>query len=154
MRHVWRLVCAAAMVLTMMPRTAVAQPATDDYVWAAACKDCHAAEYTAWENTKHAHAINRLSGSEKEADGKCIGCHVTGAPSLLADESNANVQCESCHGPGKAHIAAAAGGAAKTGSIVRKPAESVCVDCPSEKSPHFKFFSYAAMSGLVHVVQK
>ncbi|MGE5244979.1 MAG: multiheme c-type cytochrome [Betaproteobacteria bacterium] len=155
MRHVLRLALAAAMVWMVAPGTAAARQAkTDDYAWAAACKECHAAEYAAWDRTKHAHAINRLSGSEKDADGKCISCHVTGAPSLLADDVNANIQCEACHGAGKAHIAAAAGGAAKPGAIVAVPAESVCVQCHSEKSPHFKFFSYAAMAGLVHQVPK
>ncbi len=152
MRHLMRLAFAAAIVLGAWPQAAAAQPPTDDYVWAAACKDCHTAEYAAWDKTKHARAITRLSGSEKDAAGQCIGCHVTGAPSLLENDVNANVQCESCHGPGKAHVAAAAGGAAKPGLITRKPAESVCVRCHSEKSPHFKFFSYAAMAGLVHPV--
>jgi hypothetical protein len=154
MRHFARLAVSAALVLAVMPRPAAAQTKTDDYAWAEACKDCHKPEYTAWEKTKHARAITRLSGSEKDAGGACIGCHTTAVAALLDHDVNANVQCESCHGPGKAHIAAAAGGAAKPGNIVRKPAESTCTGCHSEKSPHFKFFSYAAMSGLVHIVQK
>jgi hypothetical protein len=157
MRELVRLMVAAAIVgVVAAPRTAAAQaPAnTDNYVWAAACKDCHAPEYTAWEKTKHAHALNRLSGAEREAGGTCIGCHVTGTPSLLENDVNAGIQCEGCHGPGKAHVAAAAGGAKKPGSIVRTPDEKVCVACHSQKSPHFNFFSYAAMAGLVHQVPR
>lgn len=122
------------------------------YVWAAACKDCHRAQYDAWEKTKHAHALGRLSDMDRGAT--CIGCHVTGAPSLAGDLSNANVQCEACHGAGRAHVDAAAGGAAKPAAIVRKPAESTCVQCHSDRSPHFKFFSYPALAPLVHPVGK
>ncbi len=116
----------------------------------AACKSCHAAEWDSWEKTKHANAIRRVSG-EKDNPGACIGCHVTPAGATLLDKDvNANIQCEGCHGPGKAHIAAATGGAAKPGLIVRKSAEQVCVDCHTAKSPHFKFFSYPAMAPLSH----
>lgn len=156
MRHVLQLAVAFAAVVWMAaPRTAAArQAAPDAYAWAPACKACHAAEYAAWDRTKHAHAINRLSGSEKDAGGTCVGCHVTGAPSLLENDVNAGIQCEACHGAGKAHIAAAALGAATPGAIVRTPDEGVCVRCHSERSPHFKYFSYAAMAGLVHQVPK
>jgi len=128
---------------------ASAQPASpDDYVWASACKDCHAAIYKSWDQTKHARTITRLS--EAERAGSCAACHVTVGDRLFENGVNANVQCERCHGAGKAHVAAAASGAAKPGAIAGKPAESVCVSCHSEKSPHFKFFSYAALAGLVH----
>jgi hypothetical protein len=50
-------------------------------------------------------------------------------------------------------VQAAAVGA-KPGAIVRTPAASVCVGCHSEKSPHFKFFSYGALSPLVHQTKK
>jgi hypothetical protein len=75
-------------------------------------------------------------------------CHVTGAPSLAADEANANVRCETCHGPGRSHMQ----GDPET--IRQKPDEKVCVACHSEKSPHFKFFSYAALVPLAHKTVK
>jgi nitrate/TMAO reductase-like tetraheme cytochrome c subunit len=123
----------------------------DDYVWAGACKQCHSAQYTAWETTKHARTIGRLSATEREST--CAGCHTTAGPALLDKDLNANVQCEQCHGAGRAHVQAAAAGP-KPGAIVRAPAERVCVGCHSEKSPHFKFFSYAALSRLVHQTPK
>jgi hypothetical protein len=126
-----------------------AQPAdTSQYAWASACKDCHSAQYSAWEQTKHAHTIMKLSADERASE--CAKCHITAGDSLLEKDVNANVQCERCHGAGAAHIAAAASGAAKPGAIVAKPAESVCVGCHSDKSPHFKFFSYVAMAPIVH----
>ena len=118
------------------------------YTWAAACKDCHAKEYTSWEQTKHAKTIVRLSAEERGT--ACFTCHSTAGDTLLEKDVNANVQCERCHGAGKAHIDAAAGGSKKPGAIVAKPAESVCIGCHSTKSPHFNFFSYLAMAPLVH----
>jgi nitrate/TMAO reductase-like tetraheme cytochrome c subunit len=140
----------AVIVFVMAQLSAHAQPSTDAYAWSGACKTCHASEWASWEKTKHASAIQRVSGT---TDKSCIGCHVTptGA-ALLDDRANANVQCEGCHGPGKAHVTAAAGGAAKPGQIVRKPSETICTDCHSSKSPHFKFFSYDAMLRLSHAI--
>jgi hypothetical protein len=67
---------------------------------------------------------------------------------------NANVQCESCHGPGKAHIEAATGGAAKPGNVTRSPAQRLCETCHNDKSPHYRGFFYSALKGLVHKVPK
>ena len=122
------------------------QPSAD-FRWAASCKECHAAQYASWSETKHARAITRLNAAEREGD-KCVGCHVTGAKTLAADNANANVQCEECHGPGGAHMQ----GDPK--AITKKPAEKVCLQCHTEASPKFKYFSYAAMSPLVHPTKK
>ena len=133
----------------LLARAASAQTTapSNDYIWAAACKDCHGAQYAAWEKTKHAHALDRLSTSERDAGG-CVRCHVTGAPGLTADQVNANVQCEACHGPGRPHVQG------DPEAITRKPDEKVCVGCHNEKSPHFRFFSYAALAPLVHQTAK
>jgi hypothetical protein len=147
------IVTAAVLVVAAAARASAQEPTpTPTFVWADACKTCHAAQYDAWAKSKHAHALARLSTTERGGD--CIRCHVTGAPALAGDLSNANVQCEACHGAGRAHMDAATGGAAKPAAIVRKPAESACVGCHSDKSPHFKFFSYPALAPLVHPVNK
>lgn len=150
-----RHLSATAVLCLSLMATAGAQDTSlpGDYVWAPACKTCHAAQYDAWEKTKHARALARLSGGDRRP-GECLGCHVTGAPELADNNVNGNVQCEACHGAGRAHVAAAAGGAAKPGAITAKPAESTCVRCHSTKSPHFKFFAYGAMAPLVHQVPK
>jgi nitrate/TMAO reductase-like tetraheme cytochrome c subunit len=137
-----------AFCLTGVAAAQDAKP-PDTYVWAEACKTCHPAHYTAWQKTKHANALTRLSGSERQP-GACIGCHVTGAAELAPANVNGNVQCEACHGPGRAHVQAATGGAAKPGAITKTPNEATCVRCHSDKSPHFKFFSYPALAPLVH----
>ena len=146
-----RWIAAAAFAGLCVPAIAVAQDVAppDGYVWADACKDCHPKQYDSWKKTKHATAILRLSAADR-ASGQCVGCHVTGVRQIAEKEVNANVQCEECHGAGKAHVAAAASGGAAAASIARKPSESSCTACHSDKSPHFKFFSYSALAPLVH----
>ncbi len=148
------LVGVLVAVASLAASAAGAQTAPDvsAYAWGSACKDCHAKYYDAWEKTKHATAIRRLSSEDRQKD--CINCHVTGPKQLLEKDVNANIQCEECHGPGKAHIAAAAAGSAKPGNITRKPSEKLCVECHSSRSPHFKFFSYPALAPLIHQVPK
>lgn len=154
MRRLAPVMVGMAMVAIFgLPASAqTAAPNADDYAWAAACKDCHTKHYEAWDRTKHATAIRRLSGGDREGD--CVKCHVTGPKTLLEKDVNANIQCEECHGPGKAHIVAAAAGSAKPGNIARTPSEKLCVECHSSKSPHFKFFSYPALAPLIHQVAK
>ena len=97
--------------------------------------------------TKHASALNRLSGAEQET--ACLGCHVTGAKTLVRDGAkvlNRGVQCESCHGPAAAHVA----DPAVPAGLTRVPASEVCEQCHSDKSPRFKGFFYSAMVGLSH----
>lgn len=53
---------------------------SEDYVGSEACKDCHESQFTAFSHTQH----SRLSTSNSWK-GKITGC-------------------ESCHGPGKAHL--------------------------------------------------
>lgn len=123
-----------------------------EFVGADTCKDCHNAVYQAWSRTKHAKALSKLQAANREG-GTCIGCHVTGSPAMIAAEganpSHPNVQCEACHGAGKAHVDAAKAGDA---SNVRttKIAESTCTRCHNDTSPHYKPFFYSAMVGLVH----
>jgi RecJ-like exonuclease len=137
--------------VAQVPATSIAE----GYVWAEACKACHGAIYDAWHETKHARTIARLSAEEKET--ACIGCHVTGPKQMVVEDSkhvNVYVQCESCHGAGKAHIEAATGGAAKPGGVVRSPAQRLCESCHNDKSPHYRGFFYSALKGLVHKVPK
>lgn len=113
-----------------------------------ACKGCHEKIYDAWASTKHAKAISRLSGSDK-AD-RCITCHVTATPEMIAKDGPnptfPNVQCEACHGMGKLHVESAPAAM----GIVRKPAERTCTACHNDASPHFRGFFYGAMTMFIH----
>lgn len=133
---------------------APASPAPGEgYVWAEACKSCHEPIYEAWSKTKHAKAIDRLGRDERQAGSTCVGCHITGSKDPIEVDGkvvNLNVQCESCHGPGKAHIEAAQAGNVATARMVKSPPEKSCTPCHSDKSPHYRGFFYAALKGLVH----
>ena len=122
-----------------------------DYVGADACKDCHAAIFTAWSRTKHARALDKLQPADR-AGGKCNGCHATGPADAIVDEgdkpTHPNVQCEACHGPGRRHAEAAIGGVSEVRTT--KVEETSCTRCHNETSPHYKPFYYQAMVGLVH----
>lgn len=120
------------------------------YAWADACRSCHQPIYEAWARTKHATALDRLSGSDQEK--ACVGCHVTGTNARVLDGHkvvNAGIQCEACHGAAAAHVADPS---VLTG-LVRTPPASTCVTCHSEKSPHFKGFWYDAMKSVVHTTR-
>jgi len=81
-----------------------------NFVSAQACLACHRAEYMTWSNTAHARAINSLATKAAELDTGCLACHTTGFnrggfQNITESRTLVNVQCEECHGPGRAHIA-------------------------------------------------
>ncbi|MEX2205188.1 MAG: redoxin domain-containing protein [Myxococcota bacterium] len=79
-----------------------------EYVGSAACQSCHVKEHELWAQSEHAHAFGTLakSGDQKKAD--CQRCHTTGFGEPTGfphgGKTFENVGCESCHGPGKAHV--------------------------------------------------
>src|SRR5690349_12825888 len=105
-----------------------AAPAVNHYIGAEKCKSCHQADaagnqYSKWHGTEHAKAYERLASVEAKEAGKkrgvedpqksekCLKCHVTafGVPAESIKkgfEIKGGVQCESCHGPGEAHMKA------------------------------------------------
>ena len=153
--RIMALVGALALLLGL-PASVAAQEAApasaENFVWAGACKECHDAIHDSWSKTKHAKTIDRLNSDERK-DAACVGCHVTGPKEAVTVETkivNAGVQCESCHGSGKAHVEAAKAGNAASVHMTAKPAAPLCQTCHNDKSPHFKGFYYNALVGLVH----
>lgn len=57
------------------------------YVGNASCKGCHAAEYTSWNKTKHAHAYHTLVEKGHAADLTCLTCHTDEKFSILRVET-------------------------------------------------------------------
>lgn len=97
-----------------------------EYAGAGTCVACHEAEHATWAASGHGRAMERLVDGH-EAEVACVRCHATagavGPPSdsiegYRVDES---VGCESCHGPGKAHVDAGGG----NGNI-----QALGEDCP------------------------
>lgn len=120
-----------------------AQDGKPSYVGGDVCVGCHQDASAFARDNPHAHAWQTLVDAKKTRDLDCVGCHVTGwlepGGSAFANlDRFHNVTCESCHGPGSDHVAAAG-----QGPIVRKPTADACVACHNhEHSPRFDFATY------------
>lgn len=113
------------------------------YVGSAACSACHAGAYTWWRNHSHGAAYLTLQQRHKEFNLDCVGCHVTGyeqpggsTVTHNLDMALVGVGCESCHGPGAAHVAN------PEVEVVRMTPETTCVACHNEE--HSDLFDYEA----------
>jgi predicted CXXCH cytochrome family protein len=117
--------------------------AKSPFVGSEQCASCHMQEYAIWKDSRHAHAFKTLEVRQRELDMSCTPCHTVGqgerggfqdaklTPQLV------NVQCESCHTPGKAHVAKPAKG---FGGV---PTPALCVKCHNKTNdPDFDFPSY------------
>jgi hypothetical protein len=118
------------------------KPVAAGLVGSARCRQCHADVYSQWSATAHADAFDSLDGEKEQADPRCLRCHTTGAGQpggfrgYLATPGMAQVGCESCHGPGRAHSETAGRGYGKVGL-------ETCTTChDAENSPDFDYYSY------------
>lgn len=116
-------------------------PVQGQYLGEQGCIECHHPFAESWKATKHAGAFSTLERVGKSKDPECVKCHVVGFGedggflSLKATPGLANVQCESCHGPGREH--------AKDFSPMRPVGEAVCLKCHThENSPLFDYPKY------------
>jgi len=107
---------------------------SSQFLTANGCEKCHKKEYEGWIKTRHAAALNSLIQKEKHYDSDCLPCHTTGFGmpggfvNLKSSLELESVQCEACHGPGKAH---AEEGKKKYGRV----GEKTCKKC------HTPFYS-------------
>jgi hypothetical protein len=80
------------------------------YVGERECRDCHQEIYAAWRTTEHGRAFSDLIRSRESHLDEKVRRAVTGwmEKSGYVDRQQSshlyNVQCESCHGPGNAHV--------------------------------------------------
>ena len=111
-----------------------------DYVTARKCMGCHKAQHADWMKTPHARAWATLVKERRQYDLDCWSCHVTGAGKEGGPEGPGevgplkNVQCEACHGPGKAHVAAPT-----KENIVLAPSEALCKECHTEEQTEGRY---------------
>jgi hypothetical protein len=109
--------------LGIRPMPSPARAVQGNYLGSVKCAACHKASYAAWGKSSHASAARALAKLKppRHLDPECIRCHMTGwhpqggfpyeggylgagtTPDL------GSVGCESCHGPGGAHVAAETG---------------------------------------------
>jgi hypothetical protein len=111
------------------------------YLGSESCVECHQPYVESWKTTKHSAAFATLERVGKSKDPECVRCHTVGFDeeggflSLKATPGLANVQCESCHGPGREHAAGF--------SPMRPIGIEVCLRCHThENSPEFDFQKY------------
>jgi len=112
------------------------------YVGSAACGACHQPAHSWWRNHAHGLAYRTLQERNKEFNLDCVGCHVTGyeqpggsTVTQNLDGALVNVGCESCHGPGAAHVK----DPEKVG-ILRDTPKSTCLQC--HNTQHSDLFDY------------
>ena len=114
-----------------------------NWVTSEKCASCHQQAYDIWKKTRHSHAFAALKTKNRLFDAACVGCHSVGYGqqgfvNLKATPQLANVQCESCHGPGADHLKAPGAGNYKTPAT---PAS--CIVCHDrDNSPDFVFDKY------------
>lgn len=112
-------------------------------VGSAACKSCHAEQHAWARNGVHERAMKSLKKADLESG--CVACHATPkemsglAPAsptdLSAWRTQEGVGCESCHGPGGAHVAApSASNIVGLGeSCPECVIEAICTSCHTEQ---------------------
>jgi len=121
------------------------------YVGSQSCagSDCHQAAIDWWSGHAHGRAYATLVDRHKEFNLSCVGCHVTGymkpggsTVTHNGEGALVNVGCESCHGPGSAHVA----DPAAEDLVDLEVPERVCVTCHNlEHSDHFAYAAYINM---------
>lgn len=93
----------------LAPRPLLAFPEGEN-VGSQACRSCHGAEYKSWKKSPHRKAMASLDHGD-DTRVECVRCHTSPVASGPEPESLAGFQldegvgCESCHGPGQAHVA-------------------------------------------------
>ncbi|MCE9594778.1 MAG: cytochrome c family protein [Planctomycetes bacterium] len=171
----------ALVLLGLLSAISSAEPAqtkkANRYIGAQKCKTCHSAkdtgnQFEALSHMKHSHAFEVLAtdAAKKTAKEKgiddpqkadaCVKCHVTAFGVAEADlakgfDRTIGIQCETCHGPGEAHMKARMAAAATEdpdapkvykgvpeGEVVTHPAMAVCTGCHNTDSPNYKPFCH------------
>jgi hypothetical protein len=159
--------CEAGVVCEEPP------PEVPRYVGVETCRACHASAVAFWEQgivevpatlkdgtkttrrTGHVKAMETLVHDGRDQDRSCVGCHSAGfdlpggacTTTALREKKLGGVQCESCHGPGSAHVLS--GGEPR--HISRVVPESRCREC--HVPPHIPSVAdFVYEERLLHVI--
>ncbi|MEZ4236517.1 MAG: multiheme c-type cytochrome [Myxococcota bacterium] len=124
--------------------------AASPFAGAQACASCHQTEQTQWMTTAHARAWSGLVSADRALDDECWRCHVTGAgaeggpATAQAVSGFTDVQCEQCHGPGRAHAAD------PTQPMVKSPTLDACTACHDGERDEGRGFDASFREKVVH----
>jgi hypothetical protein len=120
----------------------LSRTAAQGFVGSDKCQPCHAEIYKHWKKTSHASAMPTLKKDGHDRDPDCVSCHSVGthaADGYFSEKRTPTlgaVGCESCHGPGRDHVA---DWKQKT---ISQSAQT-CTQCHSRQtSPNFDFLTY------------
>lgn len=118
--------------------------AAPDHIGAERCGACHQAQYESWKKSPHANALARLS-EEQQQDPYCRSCHTMDPWSQ--EPALAGVQCESCHGAGRAYAPEVVMRDARLAKLLGLAPikESTCATCHRSDAPRIRPFNYAEM---------
>lgn len=135
-----------AEYLQRVERRKLEESGQSPFVGEEACQSCHKAQYQVWSQSQHATAYEDLEGVNKAFDPACIQCHTVGfnQPGGFFDINVTGhlmgVQCESCHGAGRAHVDSAG---QKPLPNAAWPKQKVCGQCHTQPhSPGFDLSTY------------
>lgn len=154
--------------LAIKPVTHPMNGVNGEFVGSKACQDCHEPSYDIWKKSGHAKAWDTLLKTDppRNFDPECISCHVIGwhptkhfpyKDGFLSEKQTPkmlDVGCESCHGPGEAHVKAEMGNdktlqerMQKAVRVTKEDAknhnEKACRNCHDlDNSPDFNFETY------------
>jgi hypothetical protein len=117
-----------------------------------ACEACHAEQVKVWKTTQHARAYETLVKKSKQFDPKCLACHTTrfeqpeGFSMKTQQMELVNVQCESCHGFAKEHLAE------MKPIPAPKPAVEACYKChdSADRRPGFETDYQKVLAKIKH----
>jgi predicted CXXCH cytochrome family protein len=127
------------------------------------CGNCHVTQNNQWTRTAHANAFGAAVAGSPEASEVCALCHTVslfgndaqqpGGWPATRDERYHDVQCESCHGPGEAHVRNPDGGT--VGAVLARVnagmgMDGTCAECHS--GFHHPFVEEWAESGHGRVI--
>jgi hypothetical protein len=117
-----------------------------DFLGPESCKACHPAAYAAWQNSKHARALQTLTATQQK-DPRCLSCHAPDA----ADQHLANVTCETCHGGGQYYSASYVMKDPELARLVglTDPSEKTCRACHDASSPSLRPFNFVEKLKLI-----
>ncbi|GDY14008.1 hypothetical protein LBMAG53_28860 [Planctomycetota bacterium] len=132
-----------------------APPPGTAFVGDAACRSCHAQEFAVHAASRHALPKARFSGTPTANDPECLTCHTTGLGAIggfsrrgQSEHGLNRIGCESCHGPGAAHVSARIAGDAVHAKLPRITLAqcSTCHDAERNR----QFDVHAAWNAIAH----